>query len=192
MRKVSNYKSNLTAKTIKNATPEEQVVLDKALAQVGFIPNMYSNMVNLPGLLDTYLEGYAAFREQSELTAAEQEVVFLTISRDNECHYCVAAHSMLADNMSGVPLEVTDAIRNGTQISDAKLAALHKFTHHMLITQGRPNNEAVEAFLSEGYIEKNILAIILAISVKTISNYSNHVFDTEVDDMFESRFWSAS
>jgi len=186
---MSNYKSNLAAQTIDNTVPEAKVVLEKALAQVGFIPNMYSNMANLPGLLDTYLTGYAYFREQGEFTAVEQEVVFLTISRDNECHYCVAAHSMLADNMSGVPTEVTDAIRNDSRITDSRLATLHDFTHHMLSTHGRPTNDAVETFVAQGYTEKHILAIILAISVKIISNYSNHVFDTEVDDMFQGRRW---
>mgnify|MGYP000111268049 CR=1 FL=1 len=81
-----------------------------------------------------------------------------------------------------------EVMENKHQQSTAKFVRLETLRDE-LIEQG---NEAVEAFLSEGYIEKNILAIILAISVKTISNYSNHVFDTEVDDMFESRFWSAS
>lgn len=186
---MSQYRSNLAPISLESAGPEAKAVLEKALAQVGFIPNMYSNMANLPGLLDTYLEGYAAFREQGEFTSVEQEVVFLTISRDNECHYCVAAHSVLADSMSGVPKEVTNAIRDGNGIADQKLAALHDFTHHILKTQGRPNQEAVTEFIDSGYSEKHILAIILAISVKTLSNYSNHIFDTEVDAMFEGRLW---
>ena len=186
---MSQYRSNLTPISLENAQPDAKIVLEKALSQVGFIPNMYQNMANLPGLLDTYLEGYAAFRQQSEFSPAEQEVVFLTISRDNECHYCVAAHSMLADTMSGVATDVTDAIRDSKSIADEKLAVLHDFTHHMLVTQGRPSQDAVTIFMSAGYSEKHILAIILAISVKTLSNYSNHVFDTEVDAMFEGRVW---
>jgi len=187
---MSKYISKLPPVTLDNADSEAKSVLEKALSQVGFIPNMYSNMANLPGLLDTYLAGYAAFREQSELTPVEQEVVFLTISRDNECHYCVAAHSVLADSMSGVPTDVTDSIRNSSAISDEKLAELHDFTHHMLSTRGRPDTTAVQQFLDAGYSEKDVLAIILAISVKTISNYSNHIFDTKLDAMFESRAWS--
>ena len=183
------YRSNLTAVSLENADAEQTETLKKALAQLGFIPNMYKNMVNLPSLLDTYLDGYAAFRQQSEFTAVEQEVVFLTLSRDNECHYCVAAHSVIADAMSGVPKQVTNAIRNSNSINDPKLAQLHDFTHHMLETQGRPSQEAVVKFTESGYSEKQILAIILAISVKTLSNYSNHIFDTEVDAMFEDRLW---
>jgi hypothetical protein len=48
----------------------------------------------------------------------------------------------------------------------------------MVNKRGRPSDEDVESFLSAGYTEKHILAIILAISVKTISNYSNHIFRT--------------
>ena len=36
----------------------------------------------------------------------------------------------------------------------------------------------------------NILDVILAISVKTISNYTNHVFKTELDTVFKAREWS--
>jgi len=187
-----HYQSKLPAISIENSDGSAKEVLKKALSQVGFIPNMYSNMANLPGLLDTYLVGYAAFREQADFTPAEQEVVFLTISRDNECHYCVAAHSVLADSMSGVAVDVTDAIRSNSDVPDPKLAVLHDFTHHMLTTQGRPSKEAAAVFIAAGYTEKHILAIILAISVKTLSNYSNHIFNTELDDMFVGREWQTS
>ena len=32
-------------------------------------------------------------------------------------------------------------------------------------------------------------SIILAISIKTISNYTNHIFHTELDTVFKSREW---
>ncbi len=186
---MNEYSTHLIPIAINDAEPQAKVVLEKALEQVGFIPNMYSNMANMPGLLDTYLTGYKAFRDQSEFSSAEQEVVFLTISRENECHYCIAAHSLLADTMSGVPIAITNAIRDGSAIDDPKLSVLHDFTHHMLTTQGKPCNDNARIFLNAGYSEKQILAIILAISVKTLSNYSNHIFDTELDAMFQSRSW---
>ena len=96
---------------------------------------------------------------------------------------------MIADTMSDVPSDVTDAIRTNNAIDDPSLAALHDFTHHLLLTQGRPSNDAVTKFLNADYNEKQILAIILAISVKILSNYTNHIFDTDVDAMFQSRVW---
>jgi uncharacterized peroxidase-related enzyme len=183
------YKMNLAPQTRTTATGRSKEVLDKAQQQVGFIPNMYANMVNSPGLLDTYLYGYNLFRSESGFSAPEQEVVFLSASVENGCTYCVAAHSALADMMSKVPPEVTEAIRDGTPVPDPKLRALSEFTRLMVATRGWPGAAAVDAFLSAGYTERHILEIILAIAVKTLSNYSNHIFQTPVDDMFAGRRW---
>lgn len=159
-------------------------ILDKALKQVGFIPNMYANMANAPAVLSTYLHGYGLFRSESGLKPVEQEVVFLAVSQVNECKYCTAAHSMIADKVSGVPANVLKAIREHQPIPDAKLAALHSTVTEMVRTQGRPSPATVQAFLTAGYTERDLLYIVLAIAVKTLSNFSNHAFATELDDKF--------
>lgn len=188
----SEYKMTLPLQTIETVADEGRAVLEKAQAQVGFIPNMYKGMVNSPALLETYLYGYAAFREKSGFTPQEQEVVFITVSRENGCEYCVSAHSVIADKMTMVPPAVTDAIRNGSTVPDAKLAALSEFTRVMAETRGLPARSDVEKFLAAGYGEHHILDIILAMSVKTISNFSNHLFHTPLDDMFAGRKWHSS
>lgn len=166
------------------ADAAQKPVLETALKQVGFIPNMYANMVNAPGVLTTYLHGYAAFRKESGFTPAEQEVVFLAISRQNGCTYCMAAHSMLADKMSGVPAPVLAAIRSGQPIPDRKLQALYAFAQELVRTAGKPSPATGEAFLAAGYTELDALQVILAAAVKTLSNYANHLFETEVDERF--------
>ena len=186
----AEYKLTLAPKTLENADPPARAVLEKAKAQIGFIPNMYAGMAHSPGLLETYLDGYARFRQSSGFTPAEQEVVFLVISRTNGCDYCVAAHSMIADQMSKVPPQVTDAIRDGRPIADARLAALAKFTETMVSTRGLPSRAAVNEFVTAGYEERHVLEVILAIAVKTLSNYFNHVGHTPLDQMFAGRAWS--
>jgi uncharacterized peroxidase-related enzyme len=175
--------------TVDDAEPQARAVLEKARAQVGFIPNMYAGMVNSPGLLATYLDGYERFRKQSGFTPAEQEVVFLTISRGNGCDYCMAAHSMIAEKMSRVPAEVTEAIRNGQPIPDLRLAALATFTETLRETRGLPSKADVRAFLDAGYEERQVLEIILALAVKTLSNYANHLLHTPLDAMFAGHAW---
>lgn len=175
---------NLSPVTAPNADERQLTLLDTAKKQVGFIPNMYANMVNAPAVLDTYLHGYSRFRSESALTSAEQEVVFLAISKVNGCTYCTAAHSMIADKVSGVPAPVLDAIRSGREIPDSKLAALFAFASEMTISRGRPTEAGTKSFLAQGYTEKHIMYLVLAIAVKTLSNYSNHLFGTEVDERF--------
>lgn len=180
------YIHQLNAIDPANAEGPAKAVLDSALKQVGFIPNMYANMANAPAVLSTYLHGYALFRSESGLTPTEQEVVFLAVSQTNGCTYCTAAHSMIADKMSGVPAPVLKAIRQQQPIPDVKLAALHATTVQMVKTFGQPSPATVKAFLDAGYQERDLLYIVLAVSVKVLSNYSNHAFATPVDERFSA------
>jgi uncharacterized peroxidase-related enzyme len=188
----SEYQLTLSPKTLENAEAGAKAVLEKAKAQTGSIANMYAGMANSPGLLETYLDGMARFRKDSGFTRAEQEVVLLTISRVNGCEYCIAAHSWIADRISKVPHPVTEAIRDGRAISDPKLAALGAFTETLVAARGLPSKSDVQAFLGAGYSERQVLEIILAIGVKTFSNYSNHLLHTPLDEMFAGREWKAS
>lgn len=186
------YQLTLPPHSIESAHPTTRPLLEKAQRQLGFVPNMYARMAQLPGLLESYSAGYDAFRAQGGFAPAEQEVVLLTISRDNRCSYCVAAHSMIGKHMTGVPDLVLAALRAGTPLPDPRLAALSTFTSTMLATRGNPTAQQVAAFLAAGFEERHLLAIVLAISVKTISNYANHVFHTPIDPAFEAFAWSAS
>lgn len=185
----SEYEMTLSPQTLPSAEPKAKTLLEKAKAQLGFVPNMYGGMANSPGLLETYMDGYDRFRVESGFTPAEQEVVFLTISRTNGCEYCVAAHSLIADQMSKVPASVTEAIRDARPVPDVKLGALSAFTETLVTTRGLPSRAQVAAFLAAGYQERQVLEIILAIAVKTLSNYSNHLFHTPLDAMFAKREW---
>jgi uncharacterized peroxidase-related enzyme len=184
------FQSALPLRTPDDPDPAVSAPLAKAQKAIGMVPNMYAAMANLPVLLEIYSAGYERFRAEAGFSPVEQEVVFLTISRFNECHYCVAAHSFVGDKMSNVPPEVTDAIRNDRPIVDEKLQALRTFTREMTESRGNPTPEQARAFLNAGYEEKHILGIILAIAVKVISNYSNHLFHTEVDPSFADRAWT--
>ncbi len=175
--------------SIDSAPEGSKPLLEQAKKNLGFVPNMYGVMAESPILLNTYLHGYEQFRKHSSFTATEQEVILLSSSRENECHYCTAAHSTLADNMSNVPKEVTDAIRNNAHIPDPKLSALSVFTRVMIQQRGFPSDDDVEAFLNAGYTKTQILEVVQAISVKTISNYANHLAETPLDKAFEGRKW---
>jgi uncharacterized peroxidase-related enzyme len=180
----TNYRIDIEAPTLETADASAKAVLERAKKSVGFIPNMYTGMAALPGVLDTYLEGYQRFREEAGFTPPEQEVVFLTISGFNGCDYCLAAHSMIADKTSKVPQDSIAALRAGRTLPDARLEALRAFTVKMVESRGNPSEADVAAFREAGFEERHILGIILAIAVKTLSNYTNHLFKPEVDDVF--------
>ena len=182
----------LTPKTIETADPISKITLEATKKGMGMIPNMYGGMANNPALLDAYSYSYKSFRENAGFTSQEQEIIFLSVAFENNCEYCMSAHSFVADKISNVPVEVTDAIRNNTKIEDIKYSALSEFSKVMTAKRGNPSEEDIDAFLTAGYTENHILGIIAGIGVKTMSNYFNHVFNTPVDDAFKGRVWSKS
>lgn len=187
----STYKMSLPLRTVEDPDPAVAEPLRRAREQMGMVPNMYAAMANLPPLLGAYQNGYQLFRSQAGFTPVEQEVILLAISRENLCNYCVAAHSAVADK-TGIQPEITDAIRNDREAPDPKLEALRLFVRKMVSSRGNPTAAAVQPFLNAGYSETHILGVILAIGVKVLSNYTNHIFHTEVDGAFESRRWSGA
>jgi uncharacterized peroxidase-related enzyme len=185
-------RKSLSCKGWGNCSGPTKEALDTALKRAGMIPKMYAKMANSPGLLETYLFGYRLFRKESGFTPAEQEVVLLTISRLNACNYCMAAHSMIAETVSKTPAQAIAAIREDRPIEDAKLRALAIFTQQMFESRGQPADQDVQAFLAVGYTERHVLEVILAIAVKTLSNYANHLFYTELDPHFQGHAWQTT
>ena len=181
--------TNLEPKTIETADAISSKILETAQKKMGLIPNMYAGMANNTALLEGYVAAYNSFRAHSGFSPQEQEVVFLSVAYVNNCDYCMAAHSFVADNMTHVPTEVTDAIRNNTEIPDAKLKALSLFAKTVTINRGLPTDTDIENFLNAGYTQNHILGVISGVGVKTMSNYFNHMFNTPVDDAFKGRIW---
>jgi len=80
----------------RETAPEaSQSILEESEKSLGFIPNLYGVFAESP----TALQAYTALSEalkQSALSPIEQQVVALAVSTENECSYCVAAHSVIA------------------------------------------------------------------------------------------------
>lgn len=175
--------------TLETAPSAARPLLEGENKKYGMIPNLFAKMAESPAVLQAYLLIAEQFANCS-LTAAEQQVVLLTVSRINACTYCVGVHSVLAD-MGGVSTAVTNALRNGTPVPEDKLEALSQFTAKLVEQRGFVSEEDTQAFLEAGYSAANILEVILGISQKTLSNYTNHVVGTELDAAFAGRAWEA-
>jgi len=87
---------------------------------------------------------------------------------------------------------VINAVREGTRIEDPKMAALETFTRSMVRKRGYMSDDEIAGFLEAGYSKAHVLEVVLAVSVKTLSNYINHMADTPLDPQFEKARWTAS
>lgn len=189
MRTKNAYKIGLPPIELKNADSKQQEELEAVKKKFGYIPNLQKNMANNTALHKSYNFSANIFRRESGFTPLEIETVYMTISFENNCDYCVAAHSLLGTMKGKMPKEVVEALREGKELPDTKLNALKNFTLHMLLSRGWPKKVEVQRFLAAGYTEKHILGVIHAISTKTMSNYVNHVFHTELDTPLKAWEW---
>lgn len=184
--KISNA---LPINTIESAPEAARPALLTAQEALGFVPNLYGMLSNNPAALDAYLHVSKAL-EKSGLNSLEQQVVLLTVSIENGCEYCVAAHSAIAGMMI-LPESVVQALRNRQPIVNDKLEALRSFTATVVQQRGHLKEKQISEFLSAGFDGSAILAVITAVALKTISNYANHIAETPLDDAFKAHGWSA-
>ena len=171
----------------ETAPAESAELLATAEKAYGFIPNLLGVMSESPATIKAYMTIGKIF-DESSFSATERQLVILTASRLNECDYCVAAHSVIAD-MQNVPADVIDAIRNDQPIADDKLEALRTFTTAVVEKRGWASGDDIVAFQAAGYNKAQILEVILGLSFKTLSNYENHLAETPLDDAFAARAW---
>jgi len=56
----------------------------------------------------------------------------------------------------------------------------------VVTSRGFVDEEDLQAFIDAGYSKQNVLEVNLIIALKTISNYTNHLADTPLDEAFEA------
>ncbi|TVR98665.1 MAG: carboxymuconolactone decarboxylase family protein [Rhodospirillales bacterium] len=154
----------------------------------GFVPNVLGVMAEAPALAKAYVSLSTLF-EETALSPTERNIVILAISTTNKCEYCVAAHSVGA-TMQKVPSDVIEALRRGKPLADSKLEALRRLASEIVENRGWPSQDVVQGFLDAGYTQKNLLEVIVGVGLKTLSNYTNHIAETPLDDAFQPAKWS--
>ncbi len=174
---------------IKSAPAAAKPLLQGSLESFGMIPGLHAVMAEAPGLLEGYQILHRLF-DSSSLNADEKTVVWQTINVEHACHYCVPAHTGIAKSMK-VSDEISNALRDKTPLPNAKLEALRDFTLAMVRQRGVLEEKQVQDFYSAGYTQQNALEIILGLSQKIMSNYTNHIAQTPVDKAFKQFSWEA-
>ncbi len=175
--------------TIETAPEDSKEILRSALKQNGFIPNLYGIMAESPEVLKAYTQMAQLFNETS-LSPVERNIVWLTVSYNNKCHYCMAIHSMVA-KMYKLPDEMIEALRTNQPLNDIKLETFRQFTALLVEKRGWASEKDISTFLAAGYTQKNVLELILGIGQKIISNYVNHITHTPLDKQTEGFKWEA-
>ena len=180
--------SNFKIHTIETAPEASKSSLENSVKAFGMLPNLHGVLADSPKTLEGYKTLHSLFQETS-FNNDELTVVWQTINVYHECHYCVPAHTGIAGMMK-VDEAITEALRNGTALPNEKLQVLHETTLEIVENRGVLSQEQLNKFYAVGYENQQVLEIVLGVSQKVISNYTNHLANTPVDEPFKKFAWS--
>lgn len=174
--------------TPESAPAGSRAILEGAQKSLGFVPNLLGVFAEAPAALEAYTAIGTTF-DKTSFSPTERQIILLSTSFENECAYCMAAHTTIG-TMQKVPAGVLEAVRNGEPLADPKLEALATFTRKVVQEAGWVAEEDVRSFLEAGYSRSQVLELLVGVAMKTLSNYTNHISETALDDAFQPQAWS--
>lgn len=159
-------------------TGKSKELFNAVQSKLGFIPNLIKVFGNSPATLQTYLS-------LGELTASGnfnnkfREQLALAIAEENQCNYCLSAHTAIG-KMNGLTDEQTELSRQAIA-ADTKTQAGLQFAQAVTKNRGQVSTKAIQAVKEAGFNDEDILEIVLNVVSNTLTNYVNHIAETEVD-----------
>lgn len=173
--------------SIDSAPEGSKPLLENVQAKFGFLPNILGAMAEAPATLEGYLT-LSGIYDKSSLSPAERQLVLLAISRENECHFCVAAHSGGAKK-AGLDDAEIEHVREGEALNNPKLEALHAFATAVTVNRGQVGEKALQDFFDAGYTRQQAYEVVLGVAVKVMTNYVDAMADVPLNDQLSAMKW---
>lgn len=87
--------------------------------------------------------------------------------------------------------EASRAIREERPVPEPRLATLSTFARQLVERRGRLDEDEVGRFLDAGFDAAQVLEVVAALAMKTLSNYTNHLTETPPLDLaFRETAWA--
>jgi uncharacterized peroxidase-related enzyme len=170
--------------TAGNAPEKSRPILKDVQDKLGFVPNIVGAMAESPATLRAWTD-VKGIIETGQLSPIERKIVGMTTSYLNNCGYCIAAGTTIAEK-EGLPKDVIEALRADRALKDAKLEQLRLFTKAVLKRLGRPEKADIDAFRKAGYTNAHVLEVVLGVTHSILGNYINHIAEAPLDKAFEA------
>lgn len=182
--------SEFPVHTIDTA-PDGSVPTLRALkGEIGFVPNLAATMAGSPTLLESFTT-LRSLARGGTLSGVERESVALTVSYENSCTYCVAAHSMFAE-MEGATAAICQPLRAGQPPQGSpRIEALTAFTRQVVRRRGFVEPEELTALEDAGFSRQQALEVLAVIAMTSLANWAHNLTGAPVDDAFSKHAWSA-
>lgn len=163
----------------KDQVDEKAKAIFENLEQsLGMVPNLYATI----GYSSNVLEGYLAYSGavgNTSFSKKESEAIKLAVSEVNECQYCKAAHTAIAQ-MNGFTESETVDIRSA-QLKDKRLNTVIKTAQEIAAKRGKISSETMELFYAAGYNNKALIDLIATVNVVSFTNFVHNATKVPLD-----------
>ena len=162
----------------ETTTGKSKELFDAVQNKLGFIPNLIKVFGNSPTTLQTYLS-LGELLSSGNFSNKYREQLALAIAEENACNYCLSAHTAIG-KMNGLTEEQAEKSRQGIA-EDVKDQAGLQFAKAITKNRGQVSTEAIKAVKAAGFNDSDVLEIVLNVVSNTLTNYVNHIAETEID-----------
>jgi len=171
----------LTHYTTETAPESTASTLKNIEKMYGFVPNLYGYLAESPVALNAYLHINEQLMKHSSLSGAEVQLALLAISAENQCEFCMAAHSMMSSKVGGSAESVAQ-VKEGKPVTEPRDAALVSFVQALVKDRGHVAEAITQVLFDQGFSKENMYDLLVCNMLKSLSNYSNHLTHTEVNE----------
>lgn len=170
--------------SLETVSDEAAETLQMVHKKFGKIPNIIGTMANAPVTLKSYA-ALGANLAKAGFDPIEMQLINLTISVENDCRYCIAAHSTALKKGLKVEADVVASIRAGEAVQDPRWNALITTIRILMRNKGAISANSVTEFTDAGYSKKQMLDLLSAIAMKTLTNYLDHMTQIDLDPAYQ-------
>jgi len=157
---------------------ESKPTLDAFVKNIGFAPNMMTTFAQSPIAFNAWATLLGSLSKA--LDVKTRDSIGLAVSEVNGCNYCLTVHSFTAEHMAKLPANEIILARKG-HASDPKRDAAIQFARSVIWNRGQVSDADLAAVRNAGYTDANIMEIVALVTMYSLTNFINNVFDPEKD-----------
>ena len=170
--------SRLPLPTASTAPAASQPLLAQIHGAFGATPNMFRAVANSPAALASLWGSFGALGG-GVLSAKLGEQIAVAVADRNQCHYCLAAHTMLGRKAGASAEEMT--LAQAGRSDDPQTAAALDFALKVVENRANVSESDVNALREVGFTDEAIVEILAHVALNLFTNYLNVAFDVPVD-----------
>jgi uncharacterized peroxidase-related enzyme len=170
--------SRITIPARDDVQDRSKPILDAVTKQLGFAPNLH----RLISLSPPTLAGWLGLQTElaKTLDARTRAAIALAVSEADDCAYCLAAHSYVAENFARMSPAEIKLNRDGRS-GDPRPGAAARFAKSLIETRGHVDDNTIEAVHAAGFSDAQIIEITALAAQFLLTNFINNMASTAID-----------